>query len=290
MISPVVDKLAKAMVITLVLLMQSQAVAWNSLGHRIIAQIAYDNLTPQALRLCNRYNRAVVDGYKRRHPLSLVNSASWMDTLRRPDQFWMKPMHYIDLPFSWDGTPVKPPNEINAVSAIEHALRQLNNPQTSLPEKGFQLRVLLHVTGDIHQPMHAVSLYSHKFPQGDKGGNLYYLGSNPVADNLHAYWDRGGGLLLFKKPQSRKQVERRARLIEQKWPCDKVDMAFQPRQWANESHKTALSEAYQIAWRAKPSREWQKKVKQVSEERLAFAGCRLANILNQLTGAADSSQ
>ncbi|MGQ3891144.1 S1/P1 nuclease [Legionella sp. CNM-4043-24] len=263
-----------------VLALQTQA--WNSLGHRLVAQIAYDNLSPEARDLFNRYNRYIDNQGSKQGPRTLVASASWLDTLRQPDQLWMQSMHYINIPFSRDNTPLQPPKDVNAVVSIDQARQILESGRAGNYEKGFNLRVLLHVVGDIHQPMHAVSLYSARTRNGDKGGNLYRLRYNPVADNLHAYWDRGGGLLLRDKPYSISMFRRRAKLIEKRWPCDARQLNLSPQAWAEESFHTAVNQAYQLNYGQKPSRVYQKQVKQISEQRLALAGCRLAALLNHI--------
>jgi hypothetical protein len=255
----------------------ANAYAWNSLGHRLVVQIACDHLNSQTLSVLNQYNRALDRSGRR----SLVGSASWLDTLRRPDELWMQPMHYINIPYAADNTPTKPPNTLNAVSSINKAMEVLNNPHASRQDKGFQLRVLMHVVGDIHQPLHSTSLFSKRFPQGDKGGNLFRLKHNAVADNLHAYWDKGGGLLVKKQRDSNTMLRRRALAIEKRWPCDAKAQVLDPQLWANESHQIAVKEAYAIPYFTKPSKLYKRRVNKISEQRIALAGCRLATLLNR---------
>jgi hypothetical protein len=52
------------------------------------------------------------------------------------------------------------------------------------------------VIGDIHQPLHSVSLYNHTFPKGDAGGNLLKLKVlNGTVENFHSFWDSGALIL-----------------------------------------------------------------------------------------------
>ena len=37
------------------------------------------------------------------------------------------------------------------------------------------LRFLIHVIGDIHQPLHASTFFSDEYPDGDMGGNKFYV-------------------------------------------------------------------------------------------------------------------
>ncbi|MDI9819462.1 MULTISPECIES: S1/P1 nuclease [unclassified Legionella] len=252
---------------------------WNSLGHRLVAQIAYHHLTPHTRQVLNHYNHALDKVYR---PQNLINSAAWLDSLRYQNDFWLGSKHYINIPFSQDGTALEPPAAENAVSAIKAAEKLMQTSLASDFDKGFTLRLLLHVAGDIHQPLHAASQFSIRHPHGDKGGNLFSLGYNPIATNLHAYWDKGGGLLDTKKHYTSEQLNRKAYSIEKRWPCQPKKMTLNPEVWANESHQLAVNNAYHIRPGEKPSRQYQRMVKSLTEQRLALAGCRLASLLNKL--------
>jgi len=53
----------------------------------------------------------------------------------------------------------------------------------------FNLRLLIHYIGDIHQPLHATSRFTSKYPAGDRGGNSFTLTSKAGVSNLHSLWD-----------------------------------------------------------------------------------------------------
>lgn len=258
--------------------LMSTAEAWNSLGHRLIAQIAYDNLTPAKKRLCNRYNHALDENFGL---LSFVDAAAWLDRLRQPEFLWLKTRHYIGLPFSADGTTVAPENKHNAVTAIQQSIAVLQDKHASAYAKGLNLRILVHVVGDIHQPMHAINRFSADFPQGDRGGNYFLLKPNPIANNLHAYWDNGAGLLKNQKI-TKAMLTKQARLLEQQWPCKVTRKQSLAANWAEESYKLAVKVAYNTEMHQQPSKKYQNLVQKRTEKRLALAGCRLAKMLNEL--------
>ncbi|CDZ78267.1 S1/P1 Nuclease [Legionella massiliensis] len=264
--------------IFLLLVVSLKAYSWNYVGHRLIAQIAYDYMTKNSKQLANRYNHALDTVYK---PQSLVNAAPWLDSLHGPEYAELKKKHYIDLPFSWDGTKLLPPDKVNAVTAIVAAKDQLQAPQANNFDKGFNLRILLHVIGDIHQPLHAASQYSKAHLRGDKGGNLLFLAKNSIAVNLHSYWDKGGGFLSGKS-YSNKQIQRKARAIEKRWPCKPEAMTLNPQIWTEESHQLAVEKAYLIKAGQKPDKNYQYMVKRITEKQIALAGCRLAATLNSI--------
>jgi S1/P1 Nuclease len=249
---------------------------WNALGHRLIAQIASRHLTAHAKRVYNQYNHALDSVYRRQN---LVNASAWLDSLREP---WLQEKHYINLPFSQDGTPLLPPNKINAISAIEEARASLQSNSSTDFAKGFSLRILLHVVGDIHQPMHAVNQFSAEHPKGDQGGNLVHLGRNQIATNLHTYWDKGGGFLAKSRHYSNRQLRKKAYKIEKRWPCELTKMNLDPKTWAQESFEIAVNKAYQLKAGQKPNKTYQNMVKNLTEQRISLAGCRLAAMLNKL--------
>lgn len=114
------------------------------------------------------------------------------------------------------------------------------------------------------------------------GGNLLELGKNPLADNLHYYWDQGGGFLAGQKRYSPTQLIKLARDIEKKYPCNPEKIIINPEQWARESHKLAVSSAYKINAGETPDNAYQEDVQKISQKQIVLAGCRLAAILNQL--------
>lgn len=63
---------------------------------------------------------------------------------------------------------------------------------TNSTEEGLSsaMRFLLHLVGDIHQPLHSTARVNEDYPRGDKGGNAFPLPSHYGAKNLHAVWDK----------------------------------------------------------------------------------------------------
>lgn len=252
--------------------------SWNTSGHKLIAQIACNQLNRQTLAIYNKYNKAVDTTYASR---SLIYAAPWLDNRSSLENANLLPLHYIDIPFSRDETPLAPVDSLNAVLAIRQAIKVLQDPAPSDYNKGYNLRILLHVVGDIHQPMHAVSEFSKKYPTGDKGGNLFRLSANPVAHNLHAYWDKAAGLLTGANKHKKSALMRRARRIEKLWPCSS-SADLNPQHWAKESHNLAVKYAYSIRPGTKPDKKYQQLVKSISKQQLALAGCRLAALLKDI--------
>lgn len=252
--------------------------AWNAIGHQLIAQIAYDNLTPKAKKIVNQYNRSL---NKFSPSSNFVFAATWLDSVRTKDVHWFDALHYIDIPFSNDGTPLPSVQEMNALWGIKQAISVLSSKRSTTRDKGLSLRILIHIVGDIHQPLHTVSQISNKLPKGDLGGNLFKLGKNPIGDNLHKYWDNGAGVLVG---QSKKfQVKNKARELEKKWSCSDAYKLKNPVQWVHESHQIALKQAYTLNPGTKPNKRYQLNTQNISQKQIFTAGCRLALLINNIT-------
>jgi len=258
-------------------LMACSSYSWNAMGHQLVAQIAYDNLTPKAKKMCNYYNRSL-DKFSRSR--NFVVAATWLDAIRAKDMHWFDSLHYIDIPYSNDGTPLPPIPESNALVGIKQSLDVLRSTKTSAADKGLALRIVTHVVGDIHQPLHTIAQISNQHPHGDMGGNLFPLEHNSIGNNLHQYWDNGGGVLLGQSKHF--QIQNKARYLEGKWSCKSLNTSKKPAQWVRETHKIALTQVYNLPQGTLPSKRYQLNVQNTSQKQIVIAGCRLASLLNSL--------
>lgn len=253
--------------------------AWNKTGHQVIAQIAYHHLTPHAKATYRRHLHAMDNVYPSKN---FMDAAVWLDEIREHDFNWFDSIHYIDQYVTEDKTPLPQMQRHHAVWAIDEASRVLKRSKANAYEKGLSFRILLHVVGDLHQPMHAVSRVSKHYPEGDLGGNLFVLGKNPVANNLHAYWDRGAGLLLLPAKNREDAIQTLIAHIENHWPCHRSKTKERPVRWAEESYQLAIQQAYRIQETSIPDKAYQKAAQTMTQQRLSEAGCRLARVLNDL--------
>ena len=85
---------------------------------------------------------------------------------------------------------------MNVVQALQYNLAVVRDESRPAAQRAVALCWALHLGGDVHQPMHAVALFSDAlYPEGDKGGNAVAVletGSQP-GRNLHAVWDSAPG-------------------------------------------------------------------------------------------------
>ena len=159
----------------------------------IVAQIAYTHLSPD-VRSRSDSLIAVPVMYSSAANSNFVTAAAWADDIKSYTSAYST-WHYIDLPFSLDGTSTSGVTvaSFDVVQAINLEVATLQNPSASQSDQATALRFLLHFVGDIQQPLHCSTAVFASRPNGDAGGNGFYINGN--WNNLHSLWDSGGGFL-----------------------------------------------------------------------------------------------
>src|ERR1700751_318376 len=102
------------------------------------------------------------------------------------DLLMHKYWHFIDTPFTKDGTPlpaIPTPNAQEGIALFRRVLASTSADRL----KSYDLTWLLHLVVDVHQPLHASTRVSSTDPNGDSGGNLVKLSCAHC--ELHAFWD-----------------------------------------------------------------------------------------------------
>ncbi len=307
-------------------LLQTSALAWDAVGHRLTAAIALNELSPEkqeALReLLTQHPRYQLDfleampsSVRMTNPSEqlqwlLGEAAYWPDIARRlPEadarRFNHPPWHYIDGSWARDAATTQgniyvlqqpaaaeagePASSIrnesdvqNVVTALDYNTRVLADITRSMEERAVALCWVLHLMGDIHQPLHAGSLFSpNLFENGDRGGNAIDTDDG----NLHARWDRA---LADSGVMTNLEMIQRDR-------GDYIDAINNSSadwsQWLAESRSVLLTEVYtdpMLAAIASADRQntalpeqaldaaYIQNMQQISRQRLALAGFRIA--------------
>ena len=275
------------------LLLVTSARAWDTNAHKVIGVIAYRHLTPQAKAWCDRVLATNQAGYT-----DFLNASPYADYLkhggpkdkpvvRRTHKFdgW----HFIDYPVRVGQTTAFPADESveqngdNALFGIAEGVRQVTRgPEAT---RGLYLALLLHVVGDLHQPLHCAER------AGDKGGNGVAL--DGAIQNLHALWDDALTVKYKLKGRSRgvprnsdDRIREVATLVEREFPMDSLreELAVKdPHAWAEESYALAVDSAYDgLTPQTRPTDAYRERWTVVAEGRVALAGYRLADFLNRL--------
>ncbi|MCD6045642.1 MAG: hypothetical protein K0R48_805 [Gammaproteobacteria bacterium] len=254
--------------------------AWDSNGHKLVAEIAYENLTPYAKRTVLQLLQTPPPRYL--YPLSFSNSAAWADWIR-PSTSQYDTWHYINLPYCGsDFCPNQKTASPNIVTAIAKDATILKNKQATALEQGTALRFYTHWLGDIHQPMHTIRYYSSSYPQGDAGGNRYLL-VDSLYPNLHAFWDEGCGLWPQTKNLNKKQIRDLAKRWQALYPRQIFGAALAdnyPLNWAKDSYALAIEYGYEATSQHHLSLKAQENAQVICQKQIVLAGYRLAQNLN----------
>lgn len=261
----------------------SGAFAWNAIGHDLVAAIAMERVSFETKQRIVALNAVLNPVFP---TADVVRAGHWMDELQYRGEKWMANRHYITLGESFDGTAVPPITSPNAASAIEEARTVILDSKETPWNKAFALRMLLHIIGDIHQPLHTISIFSAEHPDGDKGGNLVQLAPNEIGNNLHAYWDNGGGAFLTDRPVSTTKIQRMAHTLMQAYPCDFEEENLDAMRWIRQSHELALTKVYSVSSGTVPDAKYHVMAMDISTRQVTIAGCRLAMVLEDVFGRA----
>lgn len=256
--------------------------AWSPQGHRLVALVATNHLTPTA-----RQNVSWLLG-----SATLADVAVWADEYlegNNQTSFW----HYVNIPL--DATnydrdrdcPRQPGVSAGGrgdrwrdcvVDRILYNQERLANPSLDRADRTIALKFLVHFIADLHQPYHALGV--------ERGGNgilvsafgsptCSYDDGTPYPCNLHGVWDTE--LIAHRRLDDRQYLAELERQIKQRgWETMETGS---PAQWAMESHASA--KVALLPARGVVDEPYFRAQMTVAEERLALGGLRLAAWLNR---------
>jgi S1/P1 nuclease len=295
------------------------AYGWNSYGHMAVAYVAYQNLTPAAkarvkvlLSLNPKYSQWVgwvptTASAADKDMMVFMLAAQWADEIKGDstynddgsnggntpdgapssqntgytDLLRHRYFHFVDTPFTNDGSalPAIPtPNAQERIALFRGVLASTSDDKL----KSYDLTWLLHLVGDVHQPLHCATRVSNADPGGDNGGNKVKLNCSGCAKELHAFWDD-----LLGAGASAQAVIKPVIKAAKKLPAADAVLAAKSdeKDWIAESFQVAQQTVYQppVAAGDGPfslTTAYQNKAKTLAKQRIALAGVRLANLIN----------
>lgn len=167
-------KLLKAL-LPLLLLLPVPAFAWGATGHRVVGTIAEDHLSAKARKAVHR-----ILGEE-----SMAIAATWMDEVRSDHTYdYTRDWHWVTIPDGSTYAQAEKNPKGDAIEAIDRMVAKLKSDTLSPARKLFCLKVLIHLVGDLHQPLHVGR-------GDDKGGNTVQVQWFGKGSNLHRVWDSG---------------------------------------------------------------------------------------------------
>jgi hypothetical protein len=218
--------------------------AWGVVGHRVVARLAWALMTPAARdQAATLFEAGQEPGRESRAHEAFVAAATWADEVRsaRPETYsW----HFVDIPVGearYDAARDCPPTEKGdcAIAEFARARVEVVEAGRSIALRAEALKFLIHITGDIHQPLHAIDNH-------DRGGNDVRVaalrGEDGRATNLHAVWDTG--LINLSTETEAARADRLLAQFQVQTQTQPLDVVLDVVKWAEESHDVGVRVAY----------------------------------------------
>ncbi|MCH7401498.1 S1/P1 nuclease [Belliella kenyensis] len=241
---------------------QTSSFAWGAIGHYVIGKLAEWQMNPATVEKVEKVL----------HKESISGVGVWMDNIRSDKKY--------DYTYTWhwvttvDGEydPALQEEAGDAYEAFGRLKASLKKGGLSPEEERDQLRMLIHIVGDLHQPFHVGK-------PGDRGGNDVKVSFFNKETNIHAIWDSDlieGKKMSFTEIATELQKRINADLI-------KKYTSKGPAEWLKEA--VAIRPAmYDIPDNGRIGYEYIYKHYHHTEERLIAAGIRLGQVLEEIYG------
>ncbi|HEX9668249.1 MAG TPA: S1/P1 nuclease [Thermoanaerobaculia bacterium] len=294
----------------------SPAQAWDPVGHQAVAWIAWERM-PEATRakavallkaapgdadLASLLPASGTQPLALRERTLFARAAAWPDIVRdegfreRRARYHHGTWHYIDRYWEKPGPDRGPRERLDLPVGRENVVERLRvlsaalaDPARPAREKAIDLAWVLHLTGDVHQPLHTASRVTPTEPAGDRGGNLFPLAGE--ADELHWYWDSAITRAYGRRSWESETVwvARVATTLAGRNPPHLFAGRLAPRAfetWAQEGYRICTTLVYPETLRRgqRPPARYRWTVRRVAEPAMALAGYRLAALLEAALG------
>lgn len=192
--------------------------AWNAVGHRIIAEMVWQSMSKDEQRAASEllkehphYNEiltADVPHGVERDEWAFLTAAVWPDLVRPNRLGKTESISKYDVYPHAIGYPFMRPVETNpaliehffiakpnAEMVLSNAFATVANRDASAQDRAVSLCWVLHLCGDLHQPLHAANLVTKEHLNGDElGGHDMVIDEHGKIISLHSFWDQLPGL------------------------------------------------------------------------------------------------
>jgi hypothetical protein len=240
---------------------------WGVLGHRIVGQIADTYLSPSAKNAI-----AKILGNE-----SIAIASNWADFIKSDTSFsYLSPWHYVNLKAGMTMEEVDAfldkDTAVDAYTKINFLVKKLKKKNLPANDKVFYLKLLIHIVGDVHQPMHVGRLE-------DLGGNTIKVSWFSTHSNLHRVWDEQ--LINFQQlsyTEYARSINFTTAAQRKAWQKQTVS------DWIYESYGYAQKIYADISHEEKLGYNYNFKFIGILNTQLLKGGVHLAGVLNEIYG------
>jgi len=234
---------------------------WGANGHRVVAQIAEENLSSVARELINK----LLNGK------SLVSVSTFADDIKSDPKYRKyNSWHYVNIDSDKNYGDLVPNENGDIIKAIKKCILILKDKNQSINEKEFYLKLLVHFIGDIHQPLHVGRLE-------DRGGNDIKVKWFGKPSNLHRVWDSE---IINSHQMSYSELSNDLPILK-KNEIDKISNES-IMIWVRESQKISKQIYDDAILNSNLGYNYRYKYIDIVKMRLLKGGLRLASILNSI--------
>jgi len=291
------------------LLCATPALAWSQPGHMLTAAIAFDDLKARDAAAIDVI-ADIIAHHPDRGPFSVaIDRATgqeralrlMMECARWPDDargtlYDHPTRHYADRPVAAAGVSAPDATSGQAIEALALNFLEASDPKAPAQDRALALCWVMHLAGDIHQPLHTASVYSKAYPQGDAGGTQQFIQDPDTkqVESLHWFWDD-----RVEKSADPRAIEATAADLEKRFARESLGelSASQPTDFAHwafdESHAIAAAHAYPDDLKTSATNTaapalppgYSDMVADVASRRIVLAGYRLSDLLRAIAAA-----
>ena len=234
---------------------------WGKTGHRVTGQIAEAYLTGKTKRALND----LLDGH------SLAYVSTFGDDIKA-DRAYSKygAWHYVNYPLGMSYKDSEKSEYGDIIVAIEECIDKVKDENNAREDRVFHLKMLVHLVGDLHQPMHASR-------SEDKGGNDIQVQWFGEGSNLHRVWDKNliesYGMTYTELATELTDVDRKKRKKIQEGTI---------YDWVDESHEICAELYESVEIGDKLGYRYSYDYNDLLFQQLQKGGLRLAKVLNDV--------
>ncbi len=303
----------------LVLASSSDALfAWDLFGHHVVGAIAWEEMSPSTrIAACELLQKAPTDSdlpgmmppggraLEARCRELFIKAQGWSDLVRdeiwshRKERYDHPDWHYVNRFWTESPSGPKPLPGLGALGELSRRLPEsiaaASNASLPASERAVALAWVLHLAGDVHQPLHSSGRVTPLDPKGDRGGNDFAL-DDLESPNLHALWD---SILRRSRRQSQGEgyfrwVSRVASELSAAHPRASLTRATavdSPEAWSMEGASLAMTAAYpeSLVRNAAIPRRYEDQAFGVAGKQASLAGYRLALVVERICARASES-
>lgn len=258
-----INKTMKKVLVCLLLIstLSLNSFGWGATGHRVTGHIANKYLNKKARKALEELLKGQ----------SLAMASTWMDEIKSDSTFdYMSDWHWVTIPYGLTYEQAEKNKNGDIIQTLNRIIAELKSKKLSSAEQAQRIKILIHLIGDIHQPLHVGG-------KNDKGGNDVKVMWFRADSNLHRVWD--SDIIDDTKlsyTELAESLDRPSETDLKKWQsAGVIDWAKESQGYAEQVYDTGngrLGYRYSYLYY------------HIIRHRLLQAGVRLAGVLNDIYG------